>query len=102
MAEMKKTIDGIEADKAEKEWTNLRDTQVPRGWLVGDKAEETQKTEFNKDKVAYLNKILVHRRENPKEEVGQAFANQGDANDDAKLNAVLSEKPHIPGRIHSK
>lgn len=102
MAEMKKTLDGIEVEKAEKTWTNLRDTQVPRGWLVGDKAEETQKAEFNKDKVAYLNKILVHRRENPKEEVGQAFTNQCDANDDAKLNAVLSEKPHIPGRIHSK
>lgn len=99
---MKKTIGSIETEKQEKVWSNLRDTQIPRGWLVGDKAEETQRAEYTKDPVAYLNKILEHRKANPKEETGTAFTNQGDnpESDDAKMNAILSMQKNIPGRLH--
>ena len=99
-ANLSKVIDGIALEKEDKAWANLRDTKIPRGWLVGDKAEDTQKSEYKKDPVAYLNKIIEAKREDPKGEVGMPFTNQNDDSDDtAKMNTLLV-KSNIPGRLH--
>ena len=99
-ADLSKVIDSIALEKEDKAWANLRDTKIPRGWLVGDKAEDTQRSEYKKDPVAYLNKIIEAKREDPKGEVGMPFTNQNDDGDDtAKMNTLLV-KSNIPGRLH--
>lgn len=96
---MKERLDTIDKEQAEAEWKHLKETQIPPGWLKGDGKETEQRKEFDSDKVAYMHKILEHRKAQPTGEEGESYDNKGGDPKENKYLDVTRELRMLTGRM---
>lgn len=94
-------LNAIEQERRDQAWANARAEHVPQGWLAKEGAEAELRTEFEQEPIAFMNRILAHRRagETP-EEGSTAHLNAG--SEQAEISAALARASgrSIPGRLH--
>ena len=94
-------LNAIEQERRDQAWANTRDEHVPKGWLAKEGAEAELRAEFEQEPIAFMNRILAHRRagETP-EEGSTAHLNAG--SEQAEINAAMARASgrSIPGRLH--
>ena len=99
---MKEKLDTADQEKAETEWKHLKESQIPPAWLKGDGAEDAQRKEYETDKVAYMHKVLEHRKAGATPEEGEGFdhtAGKKKEEDEKSPAAVAMELRKITGRM---
>jgi hypothetical protein len=94
-------LNAVEQERRDQAWASTRDEHVPQGWLAREGAEAELRTEFEQEPIAFMNRILAHRRagETP-EEGSTAHLNAG--SEQAEINAAMARAGgrSIPGRLH--
>ena len=94
-------LDAIEQERRDQAWASTRDEHVPKGWLAREGAEAELRAEFEQEPIAFMNRILAHRRASETPEEGStAHLNAG--SEQAEINAAMARASgrSIPGRLH--
>ncbi len=94
-------LNAIEQERRDQAWASTRDEHVPKGWLAKEGAEAELRAEFEQKPIAFMNRILAHRRAGETQEEGStAHLNAG--SEQAEINAALARASgrSIPGRLH--
>lgn len=94
-------LNAIEQERRDQAWASTRDEHVPKGWLAKEGAEAELRAEFEQEPIAFMNRILAHRRASETSEEGStAHLNAG--SEQAEINAAMARASgrSIPGRLH--
>jgi len=94
-------LNAVEQERRDQAWANTRAEHVPQGWLAKEGAEAELRTEFEQEPIAFMNRILAHRRAGETQEEGST-AHMNAGSEQAEANAAMSRASGraIPGRLH--
>lgn len=94
-------LNAIEQERRDQAWASTRDEHVPKGWLAKEGAEAELRAEFEQEPIAFMNRILAHRRASETSEEGSTAHLNADS-EQAEINAAMARASgrSIPGRLH--
>jgi len=92
---LKKELLAFKEKQEEDEWLAFKEEYVPPGWTHTPEKEKEVREEYNKDKVAFMKKVMKSFKSAPTKQEGSMFIASG-TESDVKVDQEFMRKAHIP------